>query len=157
MKIIANSVQEYFQNIPDERKDTMNRLREIINNNIPNEFKEVLNYGMPSWVIPHSIYPSGYHTSPDLPLPFMSLASQKHFIGLYHMGIYADLELLKWWQTEYRQSAKRKLDMGKSCIRLKYLDDIPFELIGILCKKISANEWITIYENSIINRKNKAR
>lgn len=153
MKIEAISVQEYFQKVPTDRKSTMNHLREIINSNLPNEFEEVLNYGMPSWVIPHSIYPAGYHTSPNLPLPFMSLASQKHFIGLYHMGIYADLELLKWWQTEYSKCCKRKLDMGKSCIRLKNLDDIPFELIGILCKKISANEWIATYESSWKNRK----
>jgi hypothetical protein len=127
----------------------MNKLRTIINTNLPKGFEECLGYGMPSWVVPHSIYPSGYHTTPHLPLPFMSLASQKNFIALYHMGIYADKNLLDWWEKEYAKQCKRKLDMGKSCIRFKYLDDIPYELIAELCKKITPNDWIKVYEGSI--------
>jgi len=100
-------------------------------------------------VVPHSIYPQGYNVSPHLPLPFMSIASQKNFIGLYHMAIYADTKLYKWWTEEYAKYCKRKLDMGKSCVRLKYLDEIPYNLIAKLCKKISVEDWIKTYKNSL--------
>ena len=149
MKIEAQSADDYFKKVPDERQEPMNKLRTIINANLPKGFEECLGYGMPSWVVPHSIYPSGYHTTPHLPLPFMSLASQKNFIALYHMGIYADKNLLAWWEKEYAKRCNRKLDMGKSCIRFKYLDDIPYKLIAELCTKITPDDWITVYENSI--------
>ena len=149
MKIEVNSVDDYFKNIAVERQESMNKLRAIINANLPKGFEECLGYGMPSWVVPHDLYPSGYHTTPHLPLPFMSLASQKNFIALYHMGIYADNTLLKWWEKEYAQQCKRKLDMGKSCIRFKYIDDIPYSLITELCTKITSEEWIKVYEESI--------
>ena len=148
MKIKAISVNDYFDKIPEERQLAMNKLREIINTHLPKGFEECLGYGMPSWVVPHSIYPNGYHTTPELPLPFMSLASQKSFIGLYHMGIYADNKLLDWWQKEYVKYCSKKLDMGKSCIRLKYIEEIPYELIAELCTKISVDQWIKTYENS---------
>jgi len=149
MKIAAKSVNDYFDKIPDERKIAMNKLRVIINTNLPSGFEEQLGYGMPSWVVPHSIYPNGYHVTPQLPLPFMSLASQKNFIGLYHMGIYADQELLQWWTSEYAKYCSKKLDMGKSCIRLKYLDEIPYDLIAELCTRISVEKWVEIYESNI--------
>ncbi len=149
MKIESQSVNDYFIKVPTERQESMNKLRFIINTNLPKGFEECLGYGMPSWVVPHSIYPSGYHTTPHLPLPFMSLASQKNFIALYHMGIYADKNLLDWWEKEYAKQCKRKLDMGKSCIRFKNIDDIPYELIAELCKKITPNDWIKVYEGSI--------
>lgn len=148
MKIKANSIQEYLENIPEERKDAMNKLITVIRNNTPKEFTEQLNYGMPSWVVPHSIYPNGYHCAPELPLPFMSIASQKNFIALYHMGIYTNPELMNWFVSEYPKHCKRKLDMGKSCVRFKKIEDIPYELIAELCTKTSANEWITLYENN---------
>jgi len=149
MKIESQSVNDYFKKVPNERQESMNKLRTIINTNLPKGFEECLGYGMPSWVVPHSIYPIGYHTTPHLPLPFMSLASQKNFIALYHMGIYADKNLLDWWEKEYAKQCKRKLDMGKSCIRFKNIDDIPYELIAELCKKITPNDWIKVYEGSI--------
>ena len=149
MKIEAQSADDYFKKVPCERQKPMNKLRTIINANLPKGFEECLGYGMPSWVVPHSIYPSGYHTTPHLPLPFMSLASQKNFIALYHMGIYADINLLAWWEKEYAKQCKRKLDMGKSCIRFKYLDDIPYKLIAELCEKITPDDWISVYENNI--------
>ena len=149
MKIESQSVNDYFKKVPNERQESMNKLRTIINTNLPKGFEECIGYSMPSWVVPHSIYPSGYHTTPHLPLPFMSLASQKNFIALYHMGIYADKNLLDWWEKEYAKQCKRKLDMGKSCIRFKNIDDIPYELIAELCKKITPNDWIKVYEGSI--------
>lgn len=149
MKIEANSVNEYFDSIPEERKAVMNKLRSIVLENIPDGFEETLIYKMPGYVVPHSIYPSGYHCNTELPLPFINIASQKNFIGFYHMGIYSDPELLAWFKTEYAKHCKFKLDMGKSCIRLKKMDDIPFDLFAELCRKITVKDWINTYEKAI--------
>ena len=127
----------------------MQKLRNILKQNLPKGFEEVMNYGMLGYAVPHSIFPKGYHCDPKLPLPFISLASQKNFIALYHMGIYADNKLLDWFVAEYPKHAKTKLDMGKSCIRFKQVDAIPFELIGELATKMSVQDWITIYEKNL--------
>ncbi|HNL71683.1 MAG TPA: DUF1801 domain-containing protein, partial [Leptospiraceae bacterium] len=112
-------------------------------------FEETISYGMISYVVPHSLYPEGYHTDPKQPLPFISLASQKNFIALYHMGIYADEKILHWFVTEYPKHSKTKLDMGKSCIRFKKIDQIPFDLIQELVKKMTPKQWIDLYKKSI--------
>ena len=151
MKVKANSISEYLENIPAERKAVMQALINTINNNLPKGFTEQLNYGMPSWVVPHSLYPDGYHCSPELPLPFMSVASQKNFIALYHMGIYANPELMEWFVAEYPKHCKRKLDMGKSCIRFKKIEEIPFELIAELSTKMTPKDWIKLYEEKFKN------
>ena len=108
-----------------------------------------MQYGMLGYVVPHNIYPDGYHCNPKDALPFMALASQKNHIGFYHMGIYSDPDLMKWFTEEYPKHATGKLDMGKSCIRFKKVDDIPNDLIGELCGKMSAREWIELYEEQI--------
>ena len=148
MKIKANNIKEYLQNIPEERKEVFDKLMKTVRENIPKGFSEELSYGIPAWVVPHSLYPKGYHCSPELPLPFVSVASQKNFIALYHMGIYATPDLLNWFIKEYPKHSKRKLDMGKSCIRFKKMDDIPFELIGGLMQKMSPQDWIEKYESA---------
>ena len=147
MKIKANSISEYLENITEDRKAVMQKLISTISENLPNGFTEQLGYGMPAWVVPHSLYPDGYHCSPELPLPFMNVASQKNFIALYHMGIYANPELMQWFVSEYPKHCSRKLDMGKSCIRFKKIEEIPFELIAELCKKMTPKDWIELYEN----------
>ena len=146
MKIKADSISEYLENIPKEKKVVMKKLISTIGGNLPKGFKEQLGYGMPSWVVPHSLYPEGYHCSPELPLPFINIASQKNFIALYHMGIYANPELLNWFVTEYPKHCSRKLDMGKSCIRFKKIEEIPFALIAELCTKMTTQNWIKLYE-----------
>ncbi|MBS1497423.1 MAG: DUF1801 domain-containing protein [Bacteroidetes bacterium] len=146
MKSLASSTKEYFENLPQERKPAMLALRNCIEKNIPKGFEEQMGYGMPCWVVPHSIYPAGYHCKPALPLPFVSLASQKKFIALYHMGIYADVNLMKWFTSEYPKHSNSKLDMGKSCIRFKKMEDIPLQLIGDLIKKMTVKDWVTLYE-----------
>jgi uncharacterized protein YdhG (YjbR/CyaY superfamily) len=148
MSSIALTPKEYLSNLPDDRKEVMQKLRNSIIENIPQGFEEVMSYGMLGFVIPHSIYPKGYHCDPKLPLPFMNLASQKNFIALYHIGIYADNKLLEWFVAEYPKHCKAKLDMGKSCIRFKKLDDIPYELIGELAGKVSVTDWIKTYETA---------
>ncbi|RBN49204.1 DUF1801 domain-containing protein [Flavobacterium psychrolimnae] len=148
MQSTATSIQAYLEEIPEERKIALTKLRETILENIPKVFVEQMSYGMIGYVVPHSIYPSGYHCEPKLPLPFINIASQKNFIALYHMGIYAKPELLNWFVTEYPKHSKQKLDMGKSCIRFKKIDQIPFDLIAELVQKITVQEWITCYESS---------
>ena len=152
MQYKANSVDDYINQLPDDRKAPMTKLRKTILQNLPKGFEETISYGMIGYVVPHSIYPEGYHCDPKLPLPLMNLASQKNFIAIYNMGIYIKKDVYDWFVSEYSMHCKRKLDMGKSCIRLKYLDDIPYELIGELASKITVDEWINYYESAIKNR-----
>lgn len=149
MQYDATSPEDYISQVPDERQDTLKKLRKVINDNLPKGFEEGMQYKMIGYYVPHSVYPDGYHCDPKTPLPFMSFASQKNSVNLYHMGIYAKKELLDWFVDEYPKHCKRKLDMGKSCIRFKKMDEIPFELIGELTKKMSSKEWIDIYESAL--------
>ena len=149
MRIEANTVAEYYNNIPEERKEAMNKLRQTISDNLPEGFTESLSYGMPSWGVPHSIYPDGYHCKAEEPLPFMGLASQKNSINFYHMGMYANPPLLEWFVKEYPKHCKRKLDMGKSCVRFKKIEEIPYDLVADLCSKMSVENWIEIYEREL--------
>lgn len=149
MKYEANSPDEYIAQLPQERKVVIEKLRDIISKNLPDGFEEQLSYGMLGYVVPHSLYGAGYHVKPELPLPFINLASQKNYIALYHSGIYADPLLMNWFKNEYPVHCKRKLDMGKSCVRFKSIDDIPYELIAELCTKMTPAEWISLYEKNI--------
>lgn len=149
MQYKANSPEEYIKQLPAERQIVIHKIRERILNNLPEGFEETMSYGMLGYVVPHTLYPAGYHCTPELPLPFLNIASQKNFIAVYHMGIYAEKDLYEWFIKEFPKYSKRKLDMGKSCIRFKYIDDIPYELIGELVKKMTVDDWITIYENNI--------
>lgn len=155
MKIEANSVEEYINAVPEERKAAFKKLRETILRNIPEGFREEMSYGMIGYVIPHELYPPGYHVDPKLPLPFTNIASQKNFIGFYHSGIYAMPKLHDWFVEEYKKHSKYKLDMGKSCVRLKRPDDIPFDLIGELMAKVSPEEFIKVYESTLKNHRKK--
>jgi len=149
MQYKASSPEEYIKLLPEERKEPVKKLRQIILDNLPKGMEEQMSYGMLGFVIPHSIYLDGYHCDPKLPLPFMNLASQKNFIALYHMGMYAKNDLLVWFTEEYDKKCNYKLDMGKSCVRFKKMDDIPYDLIAELVQKMSTKEWISIYENQI--------
>lgn len=149
MKFKASTVQEYLEAIPEERKPYFNKLRETILANIPDGFEETLQYGMVSWSVPHSIYPDGYHCKPSDPLPFAHIASQKNYIALYHMGVYANEEIMEWFTSEYPNHCKRKLDMGKSCVRFKKMEEIPYELIGELMTKFTTQNWIDLYEKKL--------
>ena len=143
------NIKTYIDSLEVDRKHPMIELIDVVEKNIPNGFEKTMNYAMPSFVIPHSIYPNGYHVTPDLPLPFIGIASQKKHIGFYHMGLYADSKLLDWFISEYPKYCKLKLDMGKSCIRFKNISEIPYELIGILTSKMTVKDWIDIYEKNI--------
>lgn len=146
MKSEAQSVDEYISQLPDDRREAVQKLRTIINLHIPKGFQEEMSYGMIGYVVPKTLYPAGYHCTPELPLPFMNIASQKNFIAVYHMAVYADKKLNDWFTAEYPKHTKARLDMGKSCIRFKNPEQIPFELIGKLASKITPEQWIAIYE-----------
>jgi uncharacterized protein YdhG (YjbR/CyaY superfamily) len=148
----ATTIDQYIAELPEERKVAISKLRNIIIKNLPKGFREEISYGMIGYVVPHEIYPDGYHCTPKLPLPFMNLASQKASINLYHMGIYAQPDLYEWFVTEYAKVCKTKLDMGKSCIRFKKLEDIPYPLIGELVTKVSVADWINWYESAFKNK-----
>ena len=147
MKANGTTVEEILANLSEERIEPFNKLHEIIVKNLPSGFEAGISYGGLGYVIPHSLYPNGYHCKPSEPLPFAGIASQKGSINFYHMGIYADPQLLDWFVSEYPKHSKQKLDMGKSCIRFKKLDAIPYELIGELMKKMTAQDWIDKYES----------
>ncbi len=146
MRSEATTAEEYLSSLPEERKAPMNQLYTVIRKNLPKGFSEGMGYGMLGWDVPHSLYPPGYHCDPSQPLPFLGIASQKNFIAVYHMGIYSDPELLKWFVDEFPKHSKRKLDMGKSCIRFKNMNDIPYDLIGELASKMTPQDWIRRYE-----------
>jgi uncharacterized protein YdhG (YjbR/CyaY superfamily) len=149
MKIAANSVDEYISQLPEDRMLALRKLRELILENLPEGFVEEMNYGLPGYVVPHSVYPAGYHCDPKMPLPFMSFASQKNHISFYHMGVYADQNLMEWFTQEYPKHSQSKLDMGKSCIRFKKPEHIPFGLIAELVVKITPQKWIETYESQL--------
>lgn len=152
MQYDVNSVEEYLEALPEDRKPVVARLREVILSNLPEGFKEQLSYGMIGFVVPLSRYPEGYHAKKGEPLPFLALASQKNYVALYHMGLYGDPKLEAWFVKAYAEQVPTKLDMGKSCIRLKNPDHIPYDLIAELVQQMSVDEYIDIYEKSI-NRK----
>ena len=143
------TVVTYLDALPQERKGPMEQLVTTIRTHLPDGFEEIINYGMPSWVVPHSTYEAGYHVDPKLPLPFLSVASQKAHVALYHMGVYASPPLLEWFVTAYPEHSTTRLNMGKSCIRFKKVANIPYELIGELCARLTPQQWIEIYEQQI--------
>ncbi len=152
MKIEASTVEEYLVQLSADRRQAIEKLRTILKDNLDPNFKETLSYGMIAYVVPHSLYEKGYHCNPQTPLPFINLASQKNFIALYHMGIYANNALYDWFVEEYPKHCTSKLDMGKSCIRFKKIEQIPYDLIAELAQKITVEDWIQTYEEALLKK-----
>lgn len=148
MQIQSVSVDDYISQIPEERQEIFRKMYQTINDNLPEGFTQGSSYGMISWAVPLETYPDGYHCTPGSPLPFISIASQKNFVALYHMGMYAKPELLNWFVEEFPKHSKKKLDMGKSCVRFKKMEDIPMELLAEMSRKMTVEEWIDIYETN---------
>lgn len=149
MKTNGNTAEDIIQNVDPAQASAFKQLHQIIVQNLPKGFEVGISYGALGYVIPHHIYPNGYHCKPSEALPFASIAAQKNSINLYHMGIYAQPSLLAWFVAEYPKHSKQKLDMGKSCIRFKKPAEIPFELIAQLMQKMSVQDWIKLYETEI--------
>lgn len=145
----ADTPKEYIEQLPKERQEVVEKLRTVIKKNLPTGFKEGILYKMIGYFVPLSKYPNGYHCQPGTPLPFINIASQKNSVNLYHSGIYSNPALFNWFVAEYPKHCKRKLDMGKSCIRFKKMEEIPYDLIGELCSKLTVDEWINIYETAL--------
>ena len=152
MQSLTDSVEKYISQIPDNQREVFVLLRIAIHENLPKGFVEQMSYGTVGYVVPHSIYPKGYQCDPKLPLPFLNIAAQKNFIALYHMGIYANPDLLNWFTKEFPKHSKLKLDMGKSCIRFKNGSMIPFALIEELVQKMDVTDWINLYESNYIKK-----
>ena len=149
MNYDARTPDEYLSLLSEDRQGPMQQLRQVILDHLPDGFDETMSYGMIGYVVPHSLYPDGYHCDPKLPLPFVNIASQKNYIALYHNGLYAIPELKKWFEGEYSKRMPNKLDMGKSCFRFKNPEQIPFTMIGELCEKLSVAHWIETYERAV--------
>jgi len=149
MQSAATTPQEYIASLQEDRREAVQKLRDVINKNLPEGFSEGIGYGMLGWAVPHSVYPAGYHCNPALPLPFISIASQKNFIAIHHMGLYSSKDLLDWFIAEYPKHVDTKLDMGKGCVRFKKIDTIPYGLIGQLVSKMDMQEWIKLYESAL--------
>jgi len=148
MKQASSDVDSYIAALPNDRREALTQLRDAIVTNIPEGFEEVL-AGTPSYVVPLSIFPDGYHCTPNTPLLFLGFASQKNFVALYHFGMYVDQALMQWFMGEYPKHVSTKLDMGKSCVRFKKMDQIPFELIGQLAAKRTVDDWVSCYKNAL--------
>jgi uncharacterized protein YdhG (YjbR/CyaY superfamily) len=149
MQSTAITVNDYIASLPDDRQIAIKKLRKILKDNLPKGFEECMSYGMIGYVVPHSIYPKGYHCDPKLPLPFINVGSKKNFISMHHMGLYGDINLLDWFVKKYAEEVPSKLDMGKGCVRFKKVENIPFELIRELAKKVTVDEYIKVIEKVI--------
>ena len=145
----ASTTEEYIESLPDDRKAAISAIRDVINSNLPPGFKESMGYGATGWVVPHSLYPKGYHCNPDQPLPYMGVASQKNYIAIYSMSLYASSEQLEWFRDAWPRHSNKKLNMGKSCLRFKKLEDVPLDLIGELAAKMTPAQWIEMYESAL--------
>ena len=141
--------EEWINEQEEARQDALRELRQTFNDHLPEGFEERVSGGMLHWVVPKETYPDGYHCNPDDPLPFISLANRKRFIPMYHMGLYAEPDVLEWFQEAYPKHARTKLDMGKSCVRFKKMDDVPYDLLAELAQKFSVQDWIELYERAV--------
>lgn len=148
MQSKATTVPEYIDSLPADRKKAIVAIRKSILKNLPKGFEEVMSYGMIGYVVPHKLYPAGYHCDPTLPLPFLALASQKNYISFYHMALYEG-ELLDWFREAWKEVSTKKLDMGKCCVRFKKPEEVPVDLLGELVSKVTPKQWITYYESQV--------
>lgn len=145
MQSKAKTVAEYLKELPEDRRNAISKIRAVIRKNLPKGYEEQMIYGMIGYVVPHKVYPAGYHVNPETPVPFASLASQKNYIALYLMTLYQKGGIEEWFRERFR-AAGRKLDMGKSCVRFKKLEDVPLDIIGEAIAKVPVAEFIRRYE-----------
>lgn len=152
MQSKAATIEQYLNELPEDRKSIISEIRKVFKKNLPKGFEEGMSYGMIGFYVPHKLYPKGYHCDPKLPLPFINVASQKNHIAIYHMGIYASKELLNWFVSEWPNHSTKKLDMGKSCLKYKKADEVPLKLIAELATKVTPQQWIETYEKAFIKK-----
>ena len=147
----ATTVKDYLAELPEDRRAALQAVRDVILKNLDHEFEEGMQYGMIGYYVPHSVYPPGYHCDPRQPLGFACLASQKNHMALYLMCVYGDANQRKWFEAEWKKAGK-KLDMGKSCIRFKKLDDLALGVIGETIRRVTARKYIEVCERALSSR-----
>ena len=145
MQSKSTTVAGYLDELPEDRRQAINKVRAAIRKNLPKGYEETMQYGMITYVVPHKLYPAGYHCNPKDPLPFVSLASQKNYMSLYLMACYMNPELKAWVIAEAKARGN-KLDMGKSCIRFKKLEELPLDVVGEAIAKLAVADYIALYE-----------
>ena len=145
-------VLEHFKDVDPKFKEALENLYRVIDAKIDPRFERSYEDGFFTFNVPLSLYPKGYHGTPGKPLPFFAIKVQKHFIALYHLGIYADPDLLNWFQDAYSNSVITKLNMGKSCIRLSNTKHMPYDLIAELMTKMDLDAWLKIYTDSLASK-----
>lgn len=150
MQSKAATVDEYLASLPEDRRAAITAVRDVIRANLDEDIEEGMSYGMIGYGVPHRVYPAGYHCDPTKPLPYAALASQKQYMSLYLMANYCEDEGedANWFQTQWAKTGK-KLDMGKSCIRFKKLDDLALDVIGAAIKRLTARRFIEFYERGL--------
>ena len=144
----VDAVEKYLAELPEDRRETVGAVRAVVLKNLPKGYEEGMQWGMIGYYVPHSIYPDGYHCQPDEPLPVASLASQKNHMAFYGLGLYIDEEQARWFVEEWKKAGK-KLDMGKSCVRFKTLDDVAIDVIGRAIKRMPVKQYIALYESQL--------
>ena len=152
MQSPATTVAQYLAELPAERQTPIKTIRAVIRKNLPKGFEETMQYGMITYVVPHKLYPAGYHCKPSDALPFASLASQKNYMSLYLMTVYQKQGGMSDWMLEQFAARGKKLDMGKSCIRFKKLEDLPLDVIGEAIARVPLDEYVRRYE-AILGKK----
>ena len=155
MQSSARTVDEYLKSLPADRRTAISAVRKVILDNLPEGYEECMSYGMIGYVVPHRIYPAGYHCDPSLPLPLANLASQKNHMALYLMCCYGDKATDQWFRKAWAAAGK-KLDMGKSCVRFKKLEDVSIEVIGQLIARVPVKKYIARMEQVLGERPRKA-
>ena len=145
MQSRATTVEAYLDELPEDRRRAISAVRDTINTNLPKGYAEGMQYGMIGWAVPHELYPPGYHCDPAQPVPFASLASQKNHMALYLFCLYTDTEAMERFREAWIQTGAR-LDMGKSCVRFKRLEDVPLEVIGREIRRVTVTRFLASYE-----------
>jgi uncharacterized protein YdhG (YjbR/CyaY superfamily) len=148
MKSNATTVEEYLQKLPADRRKAINAMREVILANLPKGYAECISYGMIGYVVPHRLYPAGYHCNPKLPLPYAILGSQKNHMALHLMTVYGDPAMEKWFRQAWTATGK-KLDLGKGCLRFKKIEDVPLDVIGQFIARVSVKDYIARMEKVV--------
>ena len=144
MQSDATTVEQYLADLPIERRETVEGVRRVILAKLPDGFVEGMQYGMVGYYVPLERYPDTYNGQP---LGIASLANQKRYVSLYLMGIYANDFDARWFKEAWQATGKR-LDMGKSCVRFKRLDDVPLDVVGAAIARTTVDDFIAAYESA---------
>ncbi|HYO65007.1 MAG TPA: DUF1801 domain-containing protein [Archangium sp.] len=148
MQSKATTVDQYLASLPADRRAAVSAVRKAILANLDKDYEEGIQYGMIGYYVPHKVFPAGYHVDPKQPLPFAALASQKNHMAVYLMGIYGEPRQEKWFREAWAKTG-RKLDMGKSCVRFKKLEDVALDVLGEAIRRAPAKAYIQQYESVI--------